>query len=504
MVSKRGKEPGVQARRSTKDFWLDQFLFAKGEGLRGLADDAQTNISRYEKANGLRKRRRKPQDQASFNAAVETIIVNLAYAALIDRTEPRPIVVPRDKRSKRIRYDRHELKLKTTLYVIGMLSHTGMLSTRTGRVRKGASTIKATPSFSSRVLEAGVTFHDFGRYDEELIILSMKPPRPNGGRKGSAKQLPYEDTEETKAYRAQVAKLNSFLADADITFIDDTHLLDRDGEPREPVDPYERRLRRYFSSKKFNLHGRLYGGFWIGLQRERRTNIRINGEPPADLDYQGCFLGLAYAHAGHDAPLDDPYDLNGFLTVPGYDNDTPGHREAVKKAFNSLLNGGRAGSKEIISQLPEGTNARQLREALAAKHPKICHMLGKNIGLALMFTESRMLLHALERLMTRGIVALGIHDGLLVAQPHQEAAKSAMEEAAFAITGRRMPVVVKPLAPAEAEIGFVWGNQSGECVGYPPRAVLMKAFCCKALENYRRAGGGRGTSSLPALRLGRL
>ena len=39
------------------------------------------------------------------------------------------------------------------------------------------------------------------------------------------------------------------------------------------------------------------------------------GEPPADLDYQGCFLGLAYAHAGHDAPLNDPYDLNGFLTV---------------------------------------------------------------------------------------------------------------------------------------------------------------------------------------------
>jgi hypothetical protein len=216
-----------------------------------------------------------------------------------------------------------------------MLSPTGMLTTRTGRVRKGASTIKATPSFHSRVLEAGVTFHDFGRYDEELIILSMKPPRPNGGRKGSAKQLPYEDTEETKAYRAQVAKLNSFLADADITFIDDTHLLDRDGEPREPVDPYERRLRRYFSSKKFNLHGRLYRGFWIGLQRERRANIRINGEPPADLDYQGCFLRLAYAHAGHEAPLGDPYDLDGFLTVPGYDNDTPGHREARKPSTHS-------------------------------------------------------------------------------------------------------------------------------------------------------------------------
>ena len=40
-----------------------------------------------------------------------------------------------------------------------------------------------------------------------------------------------------------------------------------------------------------------------------------------------------------------------------------------------------------------------------------------------------------------------------------------MEEAAFAITGRRMPVVVKPLAPAEAEIGFVWGNQSGGVCG---------------------------------------
>jgi hypothetical protein len=461
MVTERGSEPRVQTRPSTKDCWLDQFLSAKGEALRGLVDDALIKISRYEQASGLRKRRRKPQDQTSFNAAIETIIVNLSYAALISRTEPRPIVVPRNKNLTRSRYDRQDLKLKTTIYVIDVLSRTGVLTTRTGRVGKGSSTIKSTPWFHNRVMEAGVTFRDFGRNDEELIILAKRPPRSRGGRKLPAKKLPYVDTAEIQAYRTQVALLNTFLAGADIDFVDDTHLLDRNGQAREPVDPYARRLRRSFSSKKFNRHGRLYGEFWIGLQRERRANIRINGEPPADLDYQGCFLRLAYAHAGQEAPLGDPYDLSGFLKVREYDSRNPDHRDAVKKAFNSLLNGGRAGSKEIISQLPNGTTARHLRRALAARHPTISHLFGKNIGLALMFTESRMLLDVLERLMKQGIVALGIHDGLLVAQSHKEAAKSAMEEAAFALTGRRMPVVVKLLAPAEAEIGFVWGNQSG-------------------------------------------
>jgi hypothetical protein len=56
------------------------------------------------------------------------------------------------------------------------------------------------------------------------------------------------------------------------------------------------------------------------------------------------------------------------------------------------------------------TGPDQRDPVLAAKHPKIAHLFGKNIGLALTFTESRMLLDALERLMTQGIVALGIHD----------------------------------------------------------------------------------------------
>jgi hypothetical protein len=45
--------------------------------------------------------------------------------------------------------------------------------------------------------------------------------------------------------------------------------------------------------QRFDLSGRLFGGFWQGLQRQRRSGIRIDGEPVATLDYSSMFARLA-------------------------------------------------------------------------------------------------------------------------------------------------------------------------------------------------------------------
>jgi len=67
--------------------------------------------------------------------------------------------------------------------------------------------------------------------------------------------------------------------------------------------------------------------------------------------------------------------------------------------------------------------------------------------MSLMFTESRVLLGVLERLMARGIVALPMHDGLLIAQSDQEIAKSLMEKVAHRIVDIPMPVSVRAISP---------------------------------------------------------
>ncbi len=60
-----------------------------------------------------------------------------------------------------------------------------------------------------------------------------------------------------------------------------------------------------------------------------------------------------------------------------------------------------------------------------------------------MFEESRVLLKVLARLMTINIVALPIHDGLMVACSKTEAALRAMKEGAEEVTGFPFPVEVK-------------------------------------------------------------
>jgi hypothetical protein len=156
------------------------------------------------------------------------------------------------------------------------------------------------------------------------------------------------------------------------------------------------------------------------------------------------FLRLAYAHVGAGAVLDpDPYDLTGLLE--GYDNDL--HRKGTKKGFNSLLHGGRAGAPDVLKRLPAGTKAYQFREAMKAKHPPIAQFLNgdpdKAIGMDLMFQESKILLRCLNQLMAQGIVALPLHDGILVAQRHAEKGEKAMRVASREEVGVELEVAVK-------------------------------------------------------------
>ena len=105
--------------------------------------------------------------------------------------------------------------------------------------------------------------------------------------------IDYTDTAETNAMRDDMRRINAWLERASITFVDDG---------AEPVDVHDRTLRRLFVilegdplGQRFDLSGRLFGGFWQGLQRQRRAGIRIDGEPVATLDYSSMFARLRFA-----------------------------------------------------------------------------------------------------------------------------------------------------------------------------------------------------------------
>jgi hypothetical protein len=362
----------------------------------------------------------------------------LAYL-IVRPSETGRLALPRATGTKRDRYDNPHLAIRTLNAVVDRLNGP-VLDLTIGQRRLNTSSIAPTAWFRKRVDEAGVTVEDFGRDEHQEVIILNKTTRSEGWTEEgtwepqrAVERRDYTDTSTTEAFCAQVRKLNAVLEAADIVFVDDGLL--------PAVDPLKRRLFRYFSvtddEERFDKGGRLFGGFWINLKRARRSNIRINGEPIADLDYKNMFARLAYARVGHEPPEGDLYDLTGLLE--GYDRTNEDHRDGVKQSFNSLLNGGRAGSRDLFDLLPEGSTPKRVREAIRAKHPALAPILETAGGMDLMFTESEVLLRVLERLMEHGIVALPVHDGLMVAQSHAEATGKVMESIAQEVVGILCP-----------------------------------------------------------------
>jgi len=175
----------------------------------------------------------------------------------------------------------------------------------------------------------------------------------------------------------------------------------------------------------------------MNLPRALRSGIRIEGEEVADLDYTGMFPRLAFLRLGiMEPPGGDLYAVSGL----------EGHRDGVKRMMNAFIF---ASSdkvripKDIKALLPKGATAGSVREAILKRYPKLEEAFGSGLGLSLMFDESRILVAVLLRLAERGIAALPMHDGLMVARSKVDVVRGIMEDVAEREVGFRLPVVLK-------------------------------------------------------------
>ena len=211
---------------------------------------------------------------------------------------------------------------------LALLANEGMLERKISDIRGENSSIAPTMAFVDRVHSSGITFADFGSDpNQEVIRLTRITRTYTVDRRTPSKDrelVDYADDAVSEQYRATMRALNAFLHQANITFLDDGL------EPR--VDSYRRTLTRRFTvfdtqEDRFDQVGRVFGGFWMSIKKERRQHIRINGEPVADLDYSSMFTRLAYAHLSQPAPEGDVY------AIPGLE----GYRDGVKLAMNCFV-----------------------------------------------------------------------------------------------------------------------------------------------------------------------
>ncbi|MCX5580786.1 hypothetical protein [Kaistia terrae] len=423
--------------------WFDDWRGAEGPALCKLVADITTALDGREQSAGTRTRKFREIDQRHHLSAVETTVANLAHAVLVPPETGRLAILTGNGRSGQTRYDNPALgkPFRTLLHGLDDL---GLAAWRNSPQRREASSLVPTESFAKAVRTAGITLADFGRQaGEEVVIASRKTRhRFSDGLVVSRELVDYTDTAETIAIRNTVRGVNTFLGEADIAFIYDGH---------GPVDPHSRAMARHFTltddegAPRFDRNGRLFGGFWQNLRKDRRQGIRIEGEAVANLDFSSMFPRLAYSHAGVSAPDGDLY------AIPGLE----GHRRAVKMAMNCLLMDDfhrSAWPKELVTSaddsdataiLPPGWTVKRTKDAILRKHPALRPCFGAGIGLMLMHTESQILIHVLEEMKAKKLVALGLHDGLLLPRSRAEEGRMMMEVASREVTCTSIPVTLK-------------------------------------------------------------
>ena len=191
------------------------------------------------------------------------------------------------------------------------------------------------------------------------------------------------------------------------------------------VDPTQRRLRRIFNNSDFAQGGRLYGGFGQAMSSdERQEHILIENDCCVGLDYGQMSLAILYGLTGATPPEGDLYDLS----VEGIPAEC---RPGIKKVMQAIIN-----SPELPRRLPKGSRKhipsrisfRDILGAVERRHPAIYPQMTSGIGMQLFRKESDILIDVLITLQARGIVALPVHDAVIVMDEHHLLTTEIMKE----------------------------------------------------------------------------
>lgn len=420
------------------DAFLDPWRTARTASSQKVVEMIYRLLSEREQ----RVRLRKPDDQLRWEEMVEAVVCALALAVL----QPPPtgcLVLPRGHhgglpaRYRRPTQGKPLCRLQDHLEALGLA-----IVVKGKRQGEVATTIAPTALFADLVMASGVRVEDFGRrLDRELVVL-----RASNRKAGLLEKrlVDYADTEETNALRAEVARFNAQLATAPIAYVGNSGT----------VDASDRQLRRHFTVREgapltFDQNGRFFGGFWQTLKREDRKHIRIAGEPVVAVDYSAAFTHIAFAHQGvTPPPTADLYRIPGLEGLG---------RKQIKSAMNTLyFDDGFArrswpdefddcewtdpDTGEVFEGFPAEFTPARMRKAIVAHYPELDQMMGKGLGLKLMFAESEIMRRLLTELHERDVTALPLHDALMVARSEARQVSTLMEAMAMEVIGLPIPV----------------------------------------------------------------
>ena len=404
---------------------FNPFLCARTDNLMALITEVQVQMSGYEAYYETRKRARRPADQVTYDRTVEAILCDLCAVALASENDSIHLPLSNKVLRSKSRYKGTALG-KTLPDILKVMSAPEMSFVF---VEKGHSTfkivdddlnvafaggqqtiLKAGPKLLSRIKRFSITRDDLGHAPEEEVLILRAPKRHSNS---NAEYQEYEDDEATLALRQQMTSINDWLDTADITC----------SHPQ--VDPAHRRLRRIFNNSNFAKGGRLYGGFWQAMPSdERQEHILIEGDWCVELDYGQMSLAILYGLTGAKPPEGDLYDLSTQGIPTSY-------RKGIKTVIQALINSSKVPTKMpkgVRKLIPSRYNIKDILEAVARKHPAIYPQMTSGIGMQLFRKESDILVEVLEALRSEGIIALPVHDAVIVMEEYKQTTITIMKK----------------------------------------------------------------------------
>ena len=404
---------------------FNPFLCAKTDKLMALIAEVQIQMSGYEAYYETRKRARRPADQVTYERTVEAILCDLCAVELGHNNDSIHLPLSNKVLRSKSRYKGTALG-KTLPDILKVMSAPEMDFVV---VEKGHSTFKivdddlnvafaggqqtilrAGPKLLSRIDGFDITRGDMGQAPEDEVLILRAPKRHSNS---IAAYQEYDDDKTTLSLRQQMNDINAWLDTADISC------------SHSQVDPTQRRLRRIFNNSDFAQGGRLYGGFWQAMSSdERQEHILIEDDWCVELDYGQMSLAILYGLTGTKPLEGDLYDLS----AEGIPTD---YRKGIKTVIQALINSSKVPTKMpkgVRKLIPSRYSINDILEAVARKHPAIYPQMTSGIGMQLFRKESDILVDVLLTLKTQGIVALPIHDAVVVQDDNSDKAKAVMKK----------------------------------------------------------------------------
>lgn len=380
--------------------------YAASENAKAITTEVIGLLLNCEAYFGLKKNKRRAKDQETFDLTVDAILSDLMHHHLAEREGK--IYVTRSNRvlGTKSRY-RPRAYSKMFPYILDLMAkpEMGFVVQDVAHAVEGLSlstVIRPGAPLLSRIDQHEIGLDDFDEHPHgETIILKRTKDVDDYWDDGGLEE--YEDTTATDQFRLELDRINQWLASANLRF-------DRTAISRPPTTFHigDRQLRRVFTQGRFDSGGRLFGGFWQRLRKhERRQGLWISGEKAVELDYGQVGPRILYALSGQKPPTDDLYHLWGYAQ----------QRDGIKRVMSAMIF-----ASDRLNRFPKGTRKLFRRsdkigevvEAIEAKHPLIKGCFHRGLGHETQFVESQVMVEVILTLKAEGIVALPIHDAVLV------------------------------------------------------------------------------------------